>query len=137
MRLIQQLMSDEGYRRFAYRDPVGQTWTIGYGRNLEDVGVDKEEALYLLKNDIERARQHLARSFEFFEELDGIRQDVLINMCFNIGINRLLGFRRMIRALQMKNYDKAAAEMVDSLWYMQVPNRVTRLAQIMKTGVWP
>ena len=53
-KLIEELTRDEGYRRRVYKDSVGIE-TIGIGRNLVDVGVTKEEAQYLLGNDIKAA----------------------------------------------------------------------------------
>jgi lysozyme len=69
--------------------------------------------------------------------IDEVRQRVLANMCFNMGITRLLKFRNMLGAIQLKNWDRAADEMVNSPWYTQVGARAVRLVQAMRTGVMP
>ena len=70
----------------------------------------------------------------WFTTLDKIRQKVIIDMAFNLGMNGLISFENMIQALVEKNYDEAADEMLDSLWAEQVGNRADRLAQMMRTG---
>jgi lysozyme len=133
-RLLRNLLvSDEAYRQHPYLDSTGHT-TIGIGRNLTDRGISYEEALDLLDNDIIYFSNRLNHNFEFFGELDDCRKIVLINMCFNLGIGGLLGFKRMLRALQLCDYDAASKEMIDSTWSIQVKGRATRLARMMQTG---
>jgi lysozyme len=55
-------------------------------------------------------------------------------MGFNLGISRLLHFRRMLSALEQGDYQKAAVEMLDSKWARQVGKRATHLNHMMKTG---
>lgn len=125
------LKIDEGFRAKPYKCSAGKL-TIGYGRNIEDVGISEDEALYLLNNDISYCYNKLKAVFPFFETLSKPRQYVLINMCYNIGITRLAGFKRMLAELSQGNYNQAAAEMLNSKWAAQVPNRAARLAEIMK-----
>lgn len=124
----------EGYRRHPYTCPAGAL-TVGYGRNLDDVGIDPEEAAYLLERDIERARAVL-RLEPYWLDLDEVRQAVLLDMCVNLGWPRLQLFRRMRQALRMSEYHRAAAEMVDSAWYEQVGQRSRRLVEMMRSGEW-
>lgn len=133
-KLESMLQNDEGFRQFPYNDSLG-VLTIGYGRNLRDRGISQDEGLYLLHNDILNAISELTKTFVWFGDLDYPRQCVLINMCFNIGINRLLKFISMLSAVQKKDYNTASKEMLNSLWAKQVPNRAERLAYIMKTGI--
>lgn len=126
----EQIMDDEGYRQFPYKCTQGFL-TVGYGRNLETVGITPEEAIYLLKNDIARTTKEL-RKFSFWTNLDATRQAVLINMGFNLGINGLLKFHDMIMSLTRGNYSAAADAMKDSLWYKQVGERAERLCQLMR-----
>jgi lysozyme len=62
------------------------------------------------------------------------RQDVVLNMLFNLGLPKFLAFRKMIEALRLANYDQAATEMLDSKWAIQVGIRAKELAEIMRTG---
>jgi len=135
MSLVEQLVRDEGLRLKPYRDSVGKL-TIGVGRNLDDVGVTQAEALALLANDIQNARNHLEQYLPWAGGLDEVREAALVNMCFNMGIGGLMNFRKFLAALQAGDYKTAAAEMLDSLWAQQVGPRAQRLALQIETGFW-
>jgi lysozyme len=55
-------------------------------------------------------------------------------MAFNLGINRLVKFRKMLEALGKQDYQAAADQMLDSLWVEQVGDRAKRLADLMRNG---
>ncbi|MDY6797674.1 MAG: glycoside hydrolase family protein [Pseudomonadota bacterium] len=122
----------EGLRLKPYRDSVGKL-TIGYGRNLEDVGITKDEAALMLSNDIDDAERHL-QTVDEYRELDSIRQAVLANMCFNLGFHGLMGFKQMWRAVRRRDWDRASAEMLNSKWARQVGVRAVELSEIMRAG---
>lgn len=132
-RITRMLLEHEGVRLKPYRCTAGKL-TIGVGRNLTDVGLSEEEALLLLQNDITRARDRLEVNYPFWFELTSLRQDVLIDMCFNLGLSGLLKFRRMKAELERGCYEDAAAEMLDSQWALQVGQRAKDLAQMMIRG---
>ncbi|MGN7613921.1 glycoside hydrolase family protein [Magnetococcales bacterium HHB-1] len=132
-RMKEQLSQHEGLRLKPYRCTAGKL-TIGVGRNLDDNGISKAEALHLLGNDINRVISELNNSFHWFETLDEIRKRVLIDMAFNLGITTLRRFKRMLRAVEAGNYPLAAKEMLDSRWARQVGRRATKLSQMMSTG---
>lgn len=125
----------EGYRRHPYQCSAGKA-TIGIGRNLDDVGIDEDEASYLMGRDIERAIQHL-RLEPYWLVLSPVRQAVLIDMVFNLGWSRFSKFRKFRDALARGDYRAAADEMVDSHWYRQVGNRSKRLVGMMHHDCWP
>ncbi len=131
-RLKALLARHEGLRLRAYVDTVGKV-TIGYGRNLTDVGISATTADDLLDEDIARTFNALADQFGWFGSLDAVRQRALIDMAF-MGPAKLLEFRDMIAALARGNYDAAAAAMLDSLWARQVKGRATELAEMIRTG---
>ncbi len=132
-RLIKLLITHEGLRLKPYRDTVGKL-TIGVGRNLDDVGITEEEALYLLKNDIRRTINFLSAVLPFWYRLSETRKIALIDMCFNLGGRRFMGFRKMRRALEEGDYERAAEEMLDSKWAGQVGRRAEELAEMMRKG---
>lgn len=132
-RLIADLMVDEGFRGRSYRDAVG-VLTIGYGRNLEANPLTTDEAQYLLEHDVDRAIRVVRQSLPWTARLDAVRQSVLVNMAFNLGMVKLLGFRRMLEAAKSGDFETAADEMLDSTWAQQVGHRAQRLAQQMRTG---
>lgn len=128
----EQLILHEGMKLKPYRCPAGKL-TIGVGRNLEDKGLSKQEALFLLRRDIAEITNEL-RKYPWFETLDMVRQKVLIDMAFNLGINGLFSFKKMLSYLKAGDYEKAADEMVNSRWYGQVGDRSKRLVKMMRTG---
>lgn len=143
-----ELVRDEGEKLRAYKDSVGK-WTIGIGRNLDDVGtapldrsvqdvkangITADEAALLLDHDLERVDADLDRRLPWWRKLDPVRQRVLVNMCFNMGIGSLCGFKNTLRMVEVGNYTGAAIGMLASLWARQVGARATRLANMMKTG---
>lgn len=130
-----QLHRDEGLRKKPYRDTVGKL-TIGVGRNLDDVGLALDEIELMLDNDIKRAEEMMLKSLPWAAGLDEARKAVLINMCFNLGIVGLLGFKRTLAAIKRGDYLQASVDMVQSKWAGQVGDRARRLAQQMRDGVW-
>ena len=134
MTLVDRIIKHEGLRLKPYTCPAGKL-TIGVGRNLEDRGISKEEAMMLLQNDIHNCRKECFANFHWFGEMDELRQEVILEMCFNLGITRLKGFKKMLKACELKNYTLASQEMLTSLWARQVGNRAKTLAKIMEKGV--
>jgi lysozyme len=130
--LRSQLERHEGLRLKPYRDIVGKL-TVGYGRNLEDVGISRDEADFMLDNDIDQVEQYL-KTVDEYNELDEVRQTVLANMAFNLGFYGLMAFRKTWQAIARKDYTEAAKQMLDSRWARQVGNRAHELADIMRTG---
>jgi lysozyme len=127
------LKKDEGFRSNPYQDTEG-VWTVGYGRNLDDVGLSEAEATQLLKHDMQVAIDECVAVFTFWPDLNDERQEVLVNMMLNMGRGRLLGFKKMLAALEKEDYTTAAFEMLDSRWARQVKSRAVRLSEQMRTG---
>lgn len=132
-RLKEQLTRHEGLRLKPYRCTAGKL-TVGIGRNLDDVGISKEEAYILLDNDIQRAKDSLFAALPWVKALDEVRLAVLLNMTFNLGIAGLLGFINTLRAVEGRDFKTAAEGMRRSLWASQVKGRAEELARMMETG---
>ncbi len=132
-RLKAQLRLHEGERFRAYKCTAGKT-TIGVGRNLDDVGITRAEADFLLDNDIARIEQELDTAHPWWLEMNEVRQRVLIDMTFNLGISRLNTFTNTMSAMRRGDYVRASEEMLASRWASQVGQRATRLAEMMRTG---
>jgi lysozyme len=130
--LIDWIKHHEGYRQYVYECTEGVK-TVAIGRNLETVGISPEEAEYLLNNDVKRCVNQLERYIWFTNQPRGVK-DALINMCFNLGITRLLNFKKMISALAMKDYTQAAKEALDSRWARQVGQRSKDVACMIREG---
>lgn len=131
--LERELTLDEGKRNRVYIDSVGIE-TIGVGRNLQDRGLSDDEIAYLLKNDISSVCADLDRELPWWRQMTDARMRALANMCFNLGINRLLGFKNTLAAMKAGDYLVAAAGMRSSKWASQVGARAERLAKMMEQG---
>lgn len=139
--LIRQLRLHEGERLKPYRCTAGKL-TIGIGRNLEDRGITAAESAYLLGNDIAAVQQQVLNALPWAAQLDDVRQRVLLDMAFNMGIGGLLSFKNTLATIKAGDYTKAAAMMLDSRWAGQVGRRAERLSRMMATGkdpreLWP
>ena len=133
MSAIEQIKKDEGHRGRPYKCTAGAT-TIGFGRNLDANPLTEKESEYLLRNDLESVYLE-AKTLSFYSGLNSVRQDVIINMIYNLGLSRFLKFKNFIKALREGYYVLASIEMLDSLWARQVGSRATNLAKQMKEGV--
>lgn len=134
--LIDELARDEGLRLKVYKDSLGIE-TIGIGRNLRDKGISKEEAYQLLNHDLESVFADLDHNLPWWRRLDEVRQRVIANLCFNMGIARLLGFEHTLACAMTGRYREAAIALLDSKWADQVGPRAQRLAEMMRQGIAP
>jgi len=134
--MVRQLRLHEGERLKPYRCTAGKL-TIGVGRNLEDRGITAAESAMLLANDIADMERELQRALPWVTRLDDVRQRVLLDMAFNLGIVGLLNFKRTLAAVQAGQYQQAATMMLDSRWAGQVGQRAERLSRMMATGKDP
>lgn len=132
-KLKAELEREEGRRHKPYRCTEGRL-TVGIGRNLDDVGLSDREIEFLLENDIQRVCDDLNKHIPWWNDLDDTRQHVLIQMCFQLGVKGLLGFKTTLARIQAGNYDGAAESMTQSLWASQTPARAQRMAEHMRSG---
>ncbi|MEI5996839.1 glycoside hydrolase family protein [Paraburkholderia bengalensis] len=139
--LIEELRRDEGVRYVPYRDTKGIP-TTGVGHNLQasplpagwsypltDAQVDT-----LLHADLANVYHDLNTSLPWWADLNDVRQRVICNMCFNLGMSKLTGFKNTLAAMRQGRWTDAAAGMLNSAWASQVGARAQRLAQMMRTG---
>ncbi len=115
--LTRQIAIHEGFSSRAYSDTTGHL-TIGYGLNLQ-YGITQKEAQLLLECRIEQCKDELA-SVPAFKALDEVRQGVLVEMVYNLGMQGLLSFKRMLAALEGHKYILAVSEARDSKWASQI-----------------
>jgi lysozyme len=130
---IEQIKIDEGFRSLPYMCTAGKM-TIGYGLNLEE-GISEDTAHLLLKDRLLHNKIELKRALPWFLDefsCDGEVYAIISNMQYNLGLPRLLRFKKMWSALEEFDYKTAAAEMRDSLWHSQVGDRAERLAKRME-----
>ena len=153
--LVKMVALHEGIVLSVYQDHLGIN-TVGIGRNLDDRGITdgellfmnktiddvyddgltEEEAYYLCMNDIAIVEKELLDSKPIVNQLSAVRQMVLVDMAFNMGVPRLRLFKNMWLAIEKVNYPLACEEMIDSRWASQVGNRAMKLSLAMKNGEW-
>lgn len=130
---VEMLKVHEGLRLKPYRCTTGRL-TIGYGRNIEDCGIVKEEAEFLLIADIVRSEKELCGIFHKFNKFTNNRKAALIDMLFNLGKPRFKNFHNMIKSIKAGDWNSAAGEALDSLWAKQVGNRANEIAGMLRKG---
>lgn len=134
--LLRELVRDEDLKLHAYPDSEG-FWTIGVGRLIDKRRggkITKEEAFYLAGHDIDDVEADLDRALPWWRKMSERRQRALANMCFNLGLPRLLEFKKALVHLEAGRYHEAAVEMLDSKWSKQVGERAQRLAAMIREG---
>jgi len=129
----------EGWVPNIYEDSEGYK-TIGWGFNIDDEAIakllpkdvlsgkrklTKEEATPIFTKLYANAKQDAINFVgeDVFSQLDPVRQNVLIDMSYNLGADKLGGFKELRKALQSGDYKKAAYEMKNSKWFGQVGGR--------------
>lgn len=132
-RLRAQLTLHEGRRVYPYMDTTGHL-TVGVGHNLTGRGLPDTVIDLLLDEDIAGTWAILTASLPWIGQLDEVRQRVLMDMAFNLGVAGLLSFRQTLAAVQRGDFVAAARGMLDSKWARQVGPRADRLALMMATG---
>ena len=130
-RLRNTLIRHEGLKLLPYECTAGKL-TLGVGRNIEDRGISKETAMQMLDEDIEICLNELMERLNYFETLPTEVQETLVNLCFNMGISRLMKFQLMLGAIEAGQYELAAKELLDSRYARQVGKRAEELADILR-----
>lgn len=133
LKLRRSLVEHEGKKNFPYVDTEGKI-TIGIGYNLTDRGLPDAWINNQFNEDVNYFYQQLSQ-FNWFHLLNEDRQIVLIDMCF-MGFKAFMSFKKMISALEDKDFKTASFEMLNSKWASQVKGRAAALAQGMLTGVY-
>lgn len=121
----------EGYRARVYKDTLGID-TIGYGFAIKDLELDEDICDMILDKKLNKLIKDVDNKFLFMDDIAVEAQDVVYEMCYQLGINGFSKFKKTIAYLRDENYKMAAIEMLDSRWAKQTPNRAKRLSNIIK-----
>lgn len=137
------LIRDEGVRLRVYPCSAGHL-TIGVGHKLTPreiqsglAEISLEQAGYLLHMDIGIAMNGCASIFgrDRFDAMLEARQRALVNMCFQMGMDGLLKFRKMVDAIMRDDWATAHKEALDSKWAQaDSPARAMRVAYVLLRG---
>src|SRR5882672_194386 len=142
--VLPTVMRDEGFRAHLYLDANAKA-TIGFGTCLEG-GLDAEEAMFLLEHRLHKAAVAARAEFPWFAKLDAVRQGVITQMVYQLGVAGVAQFRDMGRAIAVAvqtsdaeirqlSFTAAANEMRDSKWARHdSPARAERRAREMTSG---
>lgn len=133
-RLANYITRNEGFSPTPYKDTEG-ILTVGIGFNLEE-GFTLEECKLILRHRIGKLINELCDRVPVYIDVCAVRKMVLIDMAYNLGVNRLLKFRKMLAAMERRDYEEAAKELLDSRYAAQVKGRAKRNALMMETGEW-
>ena len=136
--LIEMLKLHEGVETYAYKCSENKT-TIGVGRNVDKaggLGLSDDEVDYLLQNDIDRVILELDSEYDWFSDLDDVRQDAMIDISFNLGQTRLRAFKKALSAMSEGDWDEAADQFMDSRWSEQVGIRAKNLTNMIRSGTY-
>lgn len=146
----ERLIYHEGLRLRPYLCPA-KKWTIGVGRCYQTnpftpeelkavgdykMGITELAAMMLLRNDIAKCKKQLKDNFKWYEKLDKERQYALLDMCFQLGLGGLKGFKKMLKALEVKDFEEAAKQCLDSKYHKDTPKRCERISRLIRTGEW-
>ena len=118
-----------------YRDSRGFL-TVGVGHNLDAKGLSKRAALVILDDDINDAKTGLMAKWPWMRDLSPARLGAMINLAFNMGVGGLGGFKKMLAAAQKGEWERAAIELMDSNYAVQVGARSSRVARQLREDRW-
>lgn len=134
--LEKYIIAEEGYSQKPYRCTAGKL-TIGYGFNLDDAGLSREESLMILRHRLHGIEDALEAKFPWFNFLIMARRAALIGMAYQMGLAGLYGFKQTLAYVEAGRYTEAAAGMLASKWARQTPARARRAAYMMRYGRFP
>lgn len=132
-----QLTKHEGERLQMYADSKG-ILTIGIGHNLEERGISPAVCALMFQEDIAESIEDAETAFPWYRDLNEPRQAVIVDLIFNMGLPRFLGFKKTIRFIENELYHSASEELKDSKWCREDVHhsRSDRLSKQLMTGEW-
>ncbi len=140
-KLIKLIEKEEGWRESPYYCSEGYP-TIGYGFKLGDKGAPLPKfILPKVAGDawLTRLIEDLESQFEslyWFNHLCIPRRAIILSMAYQMGYTGVMKFKKMIVALEARDYIKASNEMLQSRWANQTSSRAHRHAIQLQGGFW-
>ena len=132
MGLLESIKANEGFKDREYLDHL-KVPTIGYGFAIKDLVLDKDICDMILERKVNDLIERINKKFDWWRSAEDEVKDVVVEMCYQLGIRGFSSFRKTIDHLKNKRYSKAAVEMLDSKWGReQTPERALRLSNIIK-----
>ena len=131
--LIEEIKREEGYRASVYLDTLEKP-TIGYGFLIDSLELQEDICQLILMRKLEKLIKTIKFNFKWFDDMPEEVQDVVINICYQLGVSGFSKFKKTIQFMKNKQWDKASIEMLDSKWAReQTPQRALRLSETVKS----
>ena len=131
--LVEDIKKEEGYRSSVYLDTL-QKPTIGYGFLIDTLELQEDICELILMRKLEKLIKSIKFNFKWFDDMPDKVQDVIINMCYQLGVSGVSKFKKTIQFMKNQQWDRASVEMLDSKWGReQTPQRAKRLSEIVKS----
>ena len=131
MSLLDKIKEHEGFRSSVYQCTQGYD-TIGYGFAIKDLELTEEIAEQILIQKLSKLESKVRKKFDWYIYLPQEGKDVIINLCYQLGINGFSKFKKTIYLLETEQYEEASVEMLDSLWANQTPRRAKELSEVIR-----
>ena len=127
LELLSSIRKHEGFRSKVYKDTLGFD-TIGYGFAIKDLVLDEDIANIILQRKLEALIRSIEFKFSWYADLPNAVKDVVIEMCYQMGLKGFSKFKRTIEHLKCEEWESAASEMLISRWNEQTPLRAKALS---------
>ena len=132
IKLINSIKQNEGYRSRVYKDSLGID-TIGYGFAIKDLELEEDVCEIILERKLEKLIDRVNNKFQFLKDLPEDAQEVLYEMCYQMGVSGVSKFKKTLLYLENREFRMASIEMLDSKWAKSdSPQRAKRLSDIIK-----
>ena len=131
MALLERIKHHEGFRSKVYQCTEGYD-TIGYGFAIKDLELDEEISEIILMRKLDNLMTRIGKTFVWWRSADSTVKDVVVEMCYQLGVSGFSKFKKTIDHLENRRYAKASVEMLDSRWAKQTPNRALELSNLIK-----
>ncbi|HZR02405.1 MAG TPA: glycoside hydrolase family protein [Burkholderiales bacterium] len=150
-RLAASTSGHEGFEPHPYKD-TRNLWTFGKGRCLETnplsamewrhlldegliaVSISEDGATWLMRKGLLEVEEQCAQAFDFWPSLNDARQNAVVEMAYQMGFDKLSGFRKMLAAIRAGDWQTAHDEALDSAWHKQTPVRAEKVAEQLRSG---
>ena len=131
MSLIESIKKHEGFSAMVYKDSLGID-TIGYGFAIKDLELDSDICEMILERKVKNLKDRVEIKFDWYKYMPQEIKDIVVEMCYQMGVYGFSRFKKTIAFLQNKEWEKASVEMLDSRWAQQTPNRAKKMSDKVK-----
>ena len=130
--IVEDIKRHEGFRSTVYKCSE-EFDTIGYGFAIKDLVIDEDIADLILMRKLDKLQERIASVFGWFFNSPQEIKDVVVNMCYQLGLTGFLKFKKTIYLLETEQYEDASLEMLNSLWAKQTPSRARELSEVVRS----